>query len=82
MPLRFVNKEVMLVFLGLQIWDFSEILPDKQFPGILLKILFAYKQKLYLAQALGYILFWLLISGLYFRSLNQPTPLKPVTKIN
>ncbi len=68
--------------LGLQIWDFSEILPDKQFPGILLKTLFAYKQKFYLAQALGYILFWLLISGLYFRSLNQPTPLKPVTEIN
>lgn len=66
--------------LGLQIWDFSEILPDKQFPGILLKTLFGYNQKLYLAQALGYILFWLIIGGSYFRSLNQPTPLKPATK--
>ncbi len=68
--------------LDLQVWDFSEILLDKQFPGILLKTLFAYNQKLYLAQALGYILFWLTIGGLYFRSLNQPTLLKPATKIN
>ncbi|TAF10474.1 MAG: FTR1 family iron permease [Nostocales cyanobacterium] len=68
--------------LGFQIWDFSDILPDKQFPGILLKTLFGYNQKLYLAQAVAYILFWIVIGGLYFRSLNQTAPLKPATKVN
>ncbi|MBE9055010.1 FTR1 family protein [Sphaerospermopsis sp. LEGE 08334] len=68
--------------LGFQIWDFSDILPDKQFPGILLKTLFGYNQKLYLAQAVAYILFWIVIGGLYFRSLNQTAPLKLASKVN
>ncbi|MDZ8050491.1 MAG: FTR1 family protein [Aulosira sp. ZfuVER01] len=66
--------------LGPIIWDLSAILPDKQFPGILLKTLFGYTQKLYLVQAIGYILFWVMVGSLYFRSLNQPTQLKPGTK--
>jgi high-affinity iron transporter len=68
--------------LGLQIWDLSDILPDGQFPGILLKTLFGYTQKLYLLQAIGYLLFWMTVGSLYFRSLNQPTQLKPATKPN
>jgi high-affinity iron transporter len=68
--------------LGPQIWDFSAILPDRQFPGILLKTLFGYTQKLYLVQALGYLLFWITVGSLYFRSLSQPTQLKPAAKLN
>lgn len=68
--------------LGPQIWDLSGILPDKQFPGILLKTLFGYTQKLYLVQAIGYLLFWVMIGSLYFRSLSQPTQLKPAIKPN
>ncbi|MBD6615572.1 FTR1 family iron permease [Komarekiella sp. 'clone 1'] len=68
--------------LGFQIWDLSGILPDRQFPGILLKTLFGYTQKLYLVQAVGYLLFWAIVGSLYFRSLSQPTQLKPATKLN
>jgi high-affinity iron transporter len=68
--------------LGPQIWDLSGILPDRQFPGILLKTLFGYTQKLYLVQAVGYLLFWAIVGSLYFRSLSQPTQLKPATKLN
>ncbi|MBW4612874.1 MAG: FTR1 family iron permease [Desmonostoc vinosum HA7617-LM4] len=68
--------------LGPLVWDLSTILPDRQFPGILLKTLFGYTQKLYLVQAVGYVLFWVIVGGLYFRSLSQPTQLKPATKPN
>jgi high-affinity iron transporter len=68
--------------LGPLIWDLSGILPDRQFPGILLKTLFGYTQKLYLVQAVGYLLFWITIGGLYFRSLSQPAQLKPEIKLN
>ncbi|AFY99179.1 FTR1 family iron permease [Calothrix sp. PCC 6303] len=66
--------------LGTQIWDLSTILPDRQFPGILLKTLFGYTQKLYLVQAIGYIVFWIIVGGLYFRSLEQPAQLKSTNK--
>jgi high-affinity iron transporter len=68
--------------LGPQVWDLSGILPDRQFPGILLKTLFGYTQKLYFVQAVGYLLFWVVVGSLYFRSLSQPTQLKPATKLN
>ncbi|MBD2360572.1 FTR1 family protein [Anabaena minutissima FACHB-250] len=64
--------------LGPLMWDLSEILPDRQFPGILLKTLFGYTQKLYLVQAIAYLLFWLTVGSLYFRSLHKPTQLKTV----
>ena len=85
-----INPEVLGIcgqgntscLLGPQIWDLSTILPDRQFPGILLKTLFGYTQKLYLVQAMGYLLFWAIVGGLYFRSLDQPTQLKPASKLN
>lgn len=59
--------------LGPQVWDLSSILPDRQFPGIVLKALFGYSQKLYLVQGIAYLSFLLGVGRLYFRSL-QPTP--------
>lgn len=56
--------------LGPQVWDASQVLPDKQFPGIVLKALFGYTQRLYLVQAIAYLLFLGSIGTLYFRSLN------------
>jgi high-affinity iron transporter len=56
--------------LGIQLWDWSELLPDKQFPGILLKTLFGYRQTLYLAQAIAYILFLVSVGTLYLNSLG------------
>jgi high-affinity iron transporter len=57
-------------FLGPQLWDASGVLPDRQFPGILLKAFFGYTQHLYLAEALGYLAFLTVIGSLYFRSVT------------
>jgi high-affinity iron transporter len=46
-------------------------LSDRTFPGLLLKSLFGYRQNLYISQIVAYILFLLLIGGLYFQSLRQ-----------
>jgi high-affinity iron transporter len=58
--------------LGPQLWDLSGVLPDRQFPGILLKALLGYTQTLYLVQAIAYLLFLNTIGTLYFQSLNPP----------
>ncbi|MEO1146125.1 MAG: FTR1 family protein [Cyanobacteria bacterium J06638_22] len=56
--------------LGPQVWNASTVLPDKQFPGIILKALFGYTQRLYLGQAIAYLVFLGSVGTLYFRSLN------------
>lgn len=58
--------------LGPMIWDASGFLPDKQFPGIVLKVLLGYRDRIYLIQLLAYILFWVVIGSRYFRSLTPP----------
>jgi high-affinity iron transporter len=57
-------------FLGTQVWDGSNILPDQKFPGIILKALFGYRQTLYLGQIIIYISFLLTVSIAYFHSLG------------
>ncbi|OAB59048.1 hypothetical protein AY599_07985 [Leptolyngbya valderiana BDU 20041] len=56
--------------LGSQVWDLRNVLPDKQFPGIALKSLFGYRDRLYVAQAIGYLGFLGIAGWLYFRSLG------------
>lgn len=56
--------------LGTQVWDGSTILPDKQFPGIILKALFGYRQTIYLAQAIAYFGFLIIVGGAYLQSLT------------
>ena len=56
--------------LGSQIWDGSTLLPDKQFPGIVLKALFGYRQTLYLGQIVAYFAFLTIIGTIYFQSLG------------
>jgi high-affinity iron transporter len=56
--------------LGPLVWDTSHILPDRQFPGVLLKAFFGYTQQLYLVQAIGYLVFLLTVGGLYFQSIT------------
>ncbi|MDZ8109366.1 MAG: FTR1 family protein [Nostoc sp. DedQUE12a] len=56
--------------LGPIVSNTSTILPDEQFPGIILKSLFGYSDKIYLVQAVAYTGFLLTIGGLYFRSLG------------
>lgn len=62
--------------LGPQIWDASGVLPDKKFPGILLKTLLGYRDHIYLVQLLAYIGFLISVGTRYFRSLNFPAPPK------
>lgn len=52
--------------LGNKVWDGSNILPDKQFPGIILKALFGYRQTLYLGQIIAYVSFLFLVGSAYF----------------
>ncbi|MBE9125388.1 MULTISPECIES: FTR1 family iron permease [unclassified Coleofasciculus] len=60
-------------FLGARVWDTSGILPDNKFPGLVLKALFGYRAKIYLLQAVSYLLFLFAIGSIYFRSLSVPT---------
>lgn len=56
--------------LGPVVWDATNFLPDNQFPGVVLKALFGYRSKLFLAQAVGYILFLVSAGTFYFQSLT------------
>lgn len=56
--------------LGPLVWNLAKVLPDDRFPGLLFSALFGYTQQLYLVQAVGYLVFLLLIGGLYFQSLS------------
>ncbi len=56
--------------LGPMVWNAAEILPDRQFPGVILKALFGYRDRLYLVQAIGYITFLATIGNLYFQKLG------------
>jgi high-affinity iron transporter len=59
--------------LGPLVWNTSGFLPDNQFPGLVFKALFGYREKIYLVQAVGYLLFLFVVGGLYFNSLTVPT---------
>ncbi len=56
--------------LGPLVWDAAGILPDRQFPGILLKALFGYRDRLYLIQAIAYAMFLVIVGSLYFQKLG------------
>ena len=55
--------------LGPMVWDTSKVLPKEQFPGLLLSALFGYTDKLYVVQAIGYLMFLGTVGGMYFQSL-------------
>lgn len=56
--------------LGPMVWDAAAILPDRQFPGILLKALFGYRDRIYLIQAIAYAIFLVTVGSLYFQKLG------------
>jgi high-affinity iron transporter len=56
--------------LGSQVWDLTVTLPDRQFPGIVLKTLLGYRDRLYLVEAISYVGLLAIVGGLYFASLN------------
>jgi high-affinity iron transporter len=65
--------------LGAMVWDTTSVLPDNKFPGVVLKALFGYRSKLYLIQAVAYLVFLFTVGSIYFNSLSVPTgkSLKP-----
>lgn len=67
-------------FLGPLVWDASGVLPDQEFPGIILKSLFGYRQVLYLGQAIAYLLFLGVVGRFYFRSLTEQSVLSSTSK--
>ncbi len=66
--------------LGPMVWNTSKILPDRQFPGIILHTLFGYTDKLYLVEAIAYVLFLATVGSVYFRSLGGKAKLSARNK--
>ncbi len=64
------NINTKSCLLGVQVWDGSRLLPDRQFPGIILKALFGYRQTLYIGQVIAYFSFLITVGTLYFQSLT------------
>lgn len=66
--------------LGPMVWNTSKVLPDSQFPGVILHTLFGYEDRLYLVQAVGYLGFLLAIGSIYLKSVIgwQPKTTKAV----
>jgi high-affinity iron transporter len=69
---RFAKPADKDCILGPMVWNFSKVLPEEQFPGVIFSTLFGYVQRLYLVQAIGYIFFLMTVGSLYL----QPTWLK------
>ena len=73
--------EIHSCILGPMVWNASNILPDKKFPGVILKVLFGYREHLYVVQALAYLSFLISVGGLYLRSIlgTLPQTEKPIS---
>lgn len=56
--------------LGSLLWDTSRWLPERQFPGILLHTLFGYEDRIYLVQAIAYVLFLASVGSIYWQSIS------------
>ncbi|BFM39974.1 FTR1 family protein [Synechocystis sp. LKSZ1] len=67
---RFAKPLDQNCMLGPMVWNFSQILPEDQFPGIIFNALLGYSQRLYFVQAIAYGFFIITVGGLYFHSLS------------
>ena len=62
---------------GPLVWNGQSILPDQEFPGLVLKALLGYRDRIYLGQGIAYIFFLASLTGLYLNKLNitfNPSP--------
>jgi high-affinity iron transporter len=64
---RFVKHPSCI--LGPEVWNLSKVLPDDRFPGLVLRALFGYTDRLYQVQAIAYLAFLTVIGGVYFQNL-------------
>jgi len=60
--------------LGDLVWDVHDIFPDNQFPAILFKAMFGFRDRLFLGQAIAYFTFLISAGFLYFQSLTGNLP--------
>ncbi len=60
--------------LGPLVWDWHGLLPEDRLPGLLLKTLLGYRDRLHALQLLAYLVFWGAIGGAYWQSLISPAP--------
>ncbi|MDX2243878.1 MAG: FTR1 family protein [Leptolyngbyaceae cyanobacterium bins.302] len=58
--------------LGSRLWDTRSLLPERQFPGVILHTLFGYEDEFYLVEAIAYGVFLFGIGAIYLRSLTTP----------
>jgi high-affinity iron transporter len=65
-----LSADAAICNLGQPVWDLHEVLPDRGFPGIFLKVLLGYRDRLYVLQLLAYVAFMATVGGLYFQSLH------------
>jgi high-affinity iron transporter len=72
---RFVKHPSCI--LGPEVWNLSKVLPDDRFPGLVLRALFGYTDRLYQVQAIAYLAFLITIGGIYSQNLFG---WKPLTK--
>ncbi|MEO1133219.1 MAG: FTR1 family protein [Cyanobacteria bacterium J06639_1] len=63
--------------LGGQLWDASATLPDKRGLGLVLKIIFGYRDKTYLVQAIAYVIFWMTVGRAYLQSAGMTSAPSP-----
>ncbi|OUC15488.1 MAG: hypothetical protein B0A82_05940 [Alkalinema sp. CACIAM 70d] len=61
-------------FLGPQVWNGQQVLPDRQFPGIVLKTLLGYRDRLYLGEMVAYLVFLSTVGTYYLRTISETTP--------
>ncbi|HEY9828567.1 MAG TPA: FTR1 family protein [Stenomitos sp.] len=58
--------------LGPLLWDARAILPEGQFPGVLLKTFLGYRDRIFVGQAVAYSIFMAVAGTVYWRSLGLP----------
>jgi high-affinity iron transporter len=64
---RFAKPADRDCILGPMVWNFSKIMPEEQFPGMVFSALFGYVQRLYLVQAIGYVVFLFGVGTIYLQ---------------
>jgi high-affinity iron transporter len=64
---RFAKPADRDCILGPMVWNFSKIMPEEQFPGMVFAALFGYVQRLYLVQAICYGIFLLGVGSIYLQ---------------
>jgi high-affinity iron transporter len=64
---RFAKAADRDCVLGPMVWNLSKVMPEEQFPGMIFSALFGYVQRLYLVQAIAYVLFLFGIGSIYLQ---------------